>query len=180
MNYEDKGEIAITSANDMNVPVNSFLTGPDKNCPKWRWTADNFMPRKGNCGEGMYEVEADDRETLLELVKQYVVPLYRAALGNLETVGANYYWEPKPQFEKPHRHIDMSEENQSNSKTDSITDGDCHPAPCSALVLVKRCPDGKQVSLRFPDETELRTHLLSMWRYTSGYSIVAVYLVPND
>jgi hypothetical protein len=95
MNYEDKGEIEITEADDMNVPVNSFLAKSDEDSTKWIWTADNFMPRKGRCEEGMYEIEADDRETLLELVRKYVVPIYRAALGNLEKNGENYYWEPK-------------------------------------------------------------------------------------
>lgn len=61
----DNGECPIESANDMNVPVNSFL------------------------------IQADTKEEIMELVQKHVVPLYEVALNNLKTVGANYYWEPK-------------------------------------------------------------------------------------
>jgi hypothetical protein len=52
------------------------------------------MPRKGTCG-GSYAIEADSREAVLEPVREYVIPLYWAALKNLETVGGNYYWKLK-------------------------------------------------------------------------------------
>jgi hypothetical protein len=95
MNYEDKGELELAGADDANVPVNSFLHEPDEDSPKWRWTADNFMPRKGYVSQGAYEIEADTREALLDAVRKHVVPLYEAALENLKTVGSCYYWERK-------------------------------------------------------------------------------------
>jgi hypothetical protein len=95
MNYKDIGEIQIADADDANIPVNSFLTAPDADSDKWRWTADNFMPRKGIATEGRYSIEADSKEAVLEVVQKYVVPLYEAALHNLKTEGACYYWERK-------------------------------------------------------------------------------------
>lgn len=97
MNYEDKGEIEISEANEMNIPVNSFLHHPDEESPKWRWTADNFMPRKSIVRQSQYEIEADAKEPILEAVSKHVAPLYAAALENLNTNGACYYWE----VEKP-------------------------------------------------------------------------------
>lgn len=95
MKYEDKGEIEIASADDANIPVNSFLHEPDEDSPKWRWTADNFMPRKGRVAEGQYEIEADTKEPIIEAVRKHVAPLYEAALENLKIEGACYYWERK-------------------------------------------------------------------------------------
>ena len=103
--YKDLGDMCIADADDMNVPVNSFLTQIDdsrileanrlKRYKGWfEWSAQNFMPRK-ECLGGEYRVIAPERETILELVKKYVVPLYETALENLKTYGANYYWERK-------------------------------------------------------------------------------------
>ena len=95
MNYEDKGELEIVGADDANIPVNSFLCEPDNDSPKWRWYADNFMPRKGSVAEGQYKIESDSKEPLIEAVQKHVVPLYEAALENLKINGACYYWEAK-------------------------------------------------------------------------------------
>jgi len=91
---ESHGELEIEDANDMNVPVNSFLTYNETD-KKWEWNASNFMPRKGWCTEDAYSIKADTKEELIALVQEKVVPLYEAALNNLKTHGANYYWEPK-------------------------------------------------------------------------------------
>jgi hypothetical protein len=96
MNYEDKGALELVGADDANIPVNSFLHEPDETSPKWRWTADNFMPRKGRVAEGQYEILADSKEPLIEAVRKYVVPLYEASITNLKTKGSCYYWEAKP------------------------------------------------------------------------------------
>jgi len=52
--------------------------------------------------------------------------------------------------------------------------GSAHP-----YTLLKRCPDGRVISLHMVDEAALREHLEAMWRYTEGYSVVAVVSVPN-
>ena len=90
MDYEETGEMSITEANDMNVPVNSFL---QEEGGIFIWTASNFMPRKQCIADSQYAVKARKKEVLMELVKQYVVPLYQAALVNLLTKGGNYYYE---------------------------------------------------------------------------------------
>ncbi len=93
MNYENHGEIEIEDCDEANVPVNSFMSPPDEECEKWRWTAGNFMPRKGRVVSDQYEIRADSQDSLMAAVKKHVVPLYEAALENLKTTGGNYYWE---------------------------------------------------------------------------------------
>lgn len=54
-------------------------------------------------------------------------------------------------------------------------------SPCSAhsYTLLKRCPDGRVISINMETEAGLRKHLEAMWWYTEGYSVVAVVSVPN-
>ena len=67
------------------------------------------------------------------------------------------------------------------SKLENVV-GHMSPEAGSAhsYTLMKRCPDGHVVSLNMQDEFALREHLETMWRYTKGYSLVAVVSVPND
>jgi hypothetical protein len=95
MKYEDTGMIPIAQADAANIPINCFLTEPDEESTKWRWTAENFMPRKSIVTEGAYRIESDDKEELLKAVRKYVVPLYKAALTGLKERGECYYWEKK-------------------------------------------------------------------------------------
>lgn len=92
MSYTNKGEMDISEADDANVPVNSFLEAPDKETNKWRWHADNFMPRKYQVADGQYHIEADTKEAIVEAINKHVIPLYEAALSNLKSKGDNYYW----------------------------------------------------------------------------------------
>ena len=88
----DTGDMAIESANEMNIPVVCFLHEPDRENCLWSWSAINFMPRKERLGSRYY-LEADTKEEIIELVNKYVIPLYEAAMTNLKTSGDNYYWE---------------------------------------------------------------------------------------
>lgn len=85
----------IEEADDLNVPVQSFVIDPDSESPLWRWTADNYMPRKGRIEEGHFEIEADSKEEILSLVLSHVVPLYEAAVYNLTNRGENYFFAKK-------------------------------------------------------------------------------------
>lgn len=92
--YEDHGDMSIANANEMNVPMNAFLSGPkDNEDGKFHWTAGNFCPRKDVYYAEAYNVSADSREALIELVKFYIAPLYEVAFQNLTNFGENYYWE---------------------------------------------------------------------------------------
>ena len=93
MKYENTGIIPIEEADDMNIPINITISETDENSPAYILTADNLMPRKGYMEQSMYEVEANSREILVELVNKHIVPLYEAALYNLKTKGELYYWE---------------------------------------------------------------------------------------
>lgn len=88
----DTGEMELSGANEMNVPVNCFLEPPDQNGGLWAWTATNFMPRKACCCDG-YRLEADTKEEIVAAVNRYVVPLYETAVKNLKEKCNNYYWE---------------------------------------------------------------------------------------
>jgi len=106
--YKDLGSICITDADDANIPVNCFLEEIEDDSefndptrsefnPKYlgwfKWTADNFMPRKSHVNIAAYIVMAPEKDIILKLVKKHVVPLYEAALGNLRDLGDNYYWK---------------------------------------------------------------------------------------
>ena len=54
-------------------------------------------------------------------------------------------------------------------------DGSARP-----FILTKRCPDGRVISLDMTSEAAVREHLEAMWRYTEGYSLVAVISVPSN
>ena len=90
----DVGEMALDSANDMNVPVVCMLHEPDRDNGLWSWTAINFMPRRERCGSG-YRLEADTKEEIVEAVRKHVLPLYQIATENIGAHGENYYWERK-------------------------------------------------------------------------------------
>lgn len=84
--------MAISSANDMNIPVVCFMSEPDRENGLWSWTATNFMPRKERCG-GSYRLEADTKEEIMEAIKKHVLPLYEIATLNMRERGENYFWE---------------------------------------------------------------------------------------
>lgn len=86
------GEMSLTEANDMNVPVGIFICEPEDGETAWTLMADNYWPRKSRVNPQQYEYHADTREELMALVQQYIVPLYECALSRLKTVGDLYYW----------------------------------------------------------------------------------------
>lgn len=102
---EQTGECEIDEADNANIPVNIFLReveddDEEANGKKWQLVADNFMPRKGRCSGSAYNVYADTKEELQELVKRHVLPLYQNAIRLLEGIinGTNdglYYWTEK-------------------------------------------------------------------------------------
>jgi hypothetical protein len=92
MDYEDSGDFPIDGANDMNVPVNIFLS-KDEKTGEWSLTADNFMPRRAMVTDGAYRVTSKSKEVLEKLVDKHITPLYEIALNNLRTKKSNYYWE---------------------------------------------------------------------------------------
>jgi hypothetical protein len=108
------GKIEIAAADDMNVPVDIWLLQMDPKFPdafpwtvrgesaagmQWCLRANNYMPRKGCLsGEGSYMVFSDSREELAALVREHVLPLYRAALDVVTCIADGsqdclYYWE---------------------------------------------------------------------------------------
>ena len=101
MNYKNIGELELSRADDANIPVNCFISPPDdwdedfddlEAKGKWQWRADNFMPRKSAVVGEAYRIAADTREDIVAAVQKHVVPLYSAAIENLENDGTNYYW----------------------------------------------------------------------------------------
>jgi hypothetical protein len=80
---------------EANIPVNVTLTEEDG---KWVLEADGYMPRKW-LEQGGYRLVSDSPEPLRALIRDRVIPLYRNAIANLETVNEQgetslYYWSP--------------------------------------------------------------------------------------
>ena len=87
---EQEGECHVEEADDSNVPVNIFISNDDG---KWECFADNFMPRKARVDQTGYRFTAPDRETCQAVVRKFWLPLYQAAVKQLEEEGELYYWE---------------------------------------------------------------------------------------
>ena len=95
MPLQDLGELQIDCIDEMNVPINSFISEEKDSDSLWEWTADNFMPRKARCSNYAWSIKAETKEELIAFVNEKVVPVYEAALNNLKVLGENYYWEDK-------------------------------------------------------------------------------------
>lgn len=92
MSVQDLGELQITDCDDSNIPVNCRLRQFEG---MWDWSADNFMPLKSAVDEGMYNLVSESKEEILNLIHKHVVPLYTAALANIQ-IGTLFYWrEPE-------------------------------------------------------------------------------------
>ena len=87
---EQTGEFSIENLNEMNVPVNIFLS-------ERRLSFDAFMPRKGRSFEG-FSYTASSPEPLRKLVELFIKPFYVVAMKNVDglidgTKDSQYYWE---------------------------------------------------------------------------------------
>ena len=114
------GELDVTSINDMNVPMNIFISehtfssfteefqyfpfddldDPDESIEDIKnddivyvLTAGNYTPRRERMSASAYAFMSTDRKELVNIVQKYIVPLYDAALTNLKNNSTNYYWE---------------------------------------------------------------------------------------
>lgn len=94
------GDMGLEEANHANVPVNISIYEPEESETAWELHAGNYMPRKNWIADGQYHYIADSREELMNLVQQYIVPLYERALNRLKNVGDLYYWENKNENQK--------------------------------------------------------------------------------
>jgi len=85
--------------NDANIPVHCFLFEDEDEDEKltglYRWIASNYMPRKSMISdEDEYQI-IDTKKNIQDFIKRRVIPLYKAAIHNLETSCELYYWEQK-------------------------------------------------------------------------------------
>ena len=114
------GELDVTSINDMNVPMNIFISehtfssfteefqyfpfddldDPDESIEDIKnddivyvLTSGNYTPRRENMAGSVYAFMSTDKQELVNIVQKHVVPLYEAALTNLKNNSTNYYWE---------------------------------------------------------------------------------------
>lgn len=84
-------------ANSANIPVNIWLTENDEG-NGYLLTADNYMPRLTKVIGEEYREQSENREELVELIKNHIIPLYEVALSTLQNVCEGkeeglYYWE---------------------------------------------------------------------------------------
>lgn len=87
------GEMELSDANEMNIPVCVFLSAPEESETAWTLTANNYMPRRNYIKEGAFEYHADSKDELMLLINRYVIPLYETAIKSLKTNGKLYFWE---------------------------------------------------------------------------------------
>ncbi len=118
------GELDVSSINDMNVPMNIFITEQtfgsftedyqyspydDRDAEEsnenilnddivYVLTAGNYTPRKEHMSGSVYRFMSTDKQELVNIVQKYIVPLYEAALTNLKNNSTNYYWEIKQEL----------------------------------------------------------------------------------
>lgn len=92
---EDKGEAPISKVDEANIPVNIVLSEPDQFSGKWILLADNFKPCNSQVEIEIYELAADSKEALMEVVRALIVPLYQNAIEQLERNGHLFFWSGK-------------------------------------------------------------------------------------
>jgi len=108
LHYVSTGEIEPDEADEMNIPVNIWLTPPGRvdneayGDTHWSLSADNFMPRRSRVAGEQYEVWSRDRDVLVAIVHRHWLPLYKVAVKLLEEMApdddgtaALYYWEER-------------------------------------------------------------------------------------
>lgn len=84
--YEDIGEISIGGADIFNIPVGISLQEPNtilNGDPVWRLVADCYHPRRDLVTQWAFEASAPKRETLVDLVHKYWLPLFQSAVKSL-------------------------------------------------------------------------------------------------
>lgn len=91
---ENEGDYEITNFNEMNVPVNIFISQDEG---RWRLSCDGFMPRKLGGFEACVYTAATP-EPLRKMVELFIKPFYETALKNINglvdgTKDSHYYWE---------------------------------------------------------------------------------------
>ncbi len=114
-NILDVGDIPLSECDGANIPVNIFVSSLDPEHTwdgtyyergyRWVLRADNFMPRRGACSDGVYHVYAKTREELVAYMHKHVTPWYEAAAKHLYEARPDkdgsfslYYWpSPKTQ-----------------------------------------------------------------------------------
>lgn len=89
---DDLGEWPITKCDEANVPLNIVISEPDEFNARWTLLADNFKPLNATIEIESYEIEADSKEDLLAIVNEIILPLYKAAVFQLETKGTCFFW----------------------------------------------------------------------------------------
>ncbi|MEO0796017.1 MAG: hypothetical protein AAFX93_12685 [Verrucomicrobiota bacterium] len=89
---DDLGELPITKCDESNVPLNIVISEPDEFNARWILLADNFKPLNATIDIETYEVEADSKEVLMEIVHEIILPLYQAAVFQLENRGTCFFW----------------------------------------------------------------------------------------
>ncbi|MGE9295673.1 MAG: hypothetical protein ACQKBV_05240 [Puniceicoccales bacterium] len=89
---DDLGEWPITKCDETNVPLNIVINEPDEYNARWTLLADNLKPRNATIDIETYEIEADSKEDILALVHELILPLYRAAVHQLENKGTCFFW----------------------------------------------------------------------------------------
>ena len=98
----ETGDLSFDRADDANIPVDIWLTQTINGDGDWELSAANYMPRRQRIVPDAYYARSSDREDLNRIIRNKIIPLYKAALLQLEkmleepTAGNLYYWSNSP------------------------------------------------------------------------------------
>ena len=100
--HSEDGELAdgFSICNDANVPVDIWLKlekdDNDNETGKWQLSYNLYMPRKDRLTDDM--TITGDKAELIALIKDQIIPLYQAAMNQLQNIVNGsadnlYYWQ---------------------------------------------------------------------------------------
>ena len=104
------GDMSFDEADYMNVPIQLHLMKDEddegKETDYYTLMADNYQPRRRLINEGSFLVRSKDPEALRKIVRDKVIPIFQAALTNLESIADGksdmfYYWDEEKPKQQP-------------------------------------------------------------------------------
>lgn len=91
---ENNSDFGIDDFDDANIPVDIRL---EKLGDKYVLTASNYMPRKDAICEGVLGISSNNKQELMDIVKDKFLPIYEKAVQALIDISEGkredlYYW----------------------------------------------------------------------------------------
>ena len=114
---EDLGETPIEKIDSTAIPVDIWLKEEmdEEGKPSGFWVLSSniYMPRKGLSYDGVFKLRSRDPESLRQIIRDKIIPVYQAGISRLEamingTEDSLYYWD-KPEESRQESQEDLSQ-----------------------------------------------------------------------